>query len=80
MAKPTPTAVRIERISHNLASAIIASNAVNSDGALPRGMALHLHLDATPMAWTLHVSNRYENWQAFLLQARGSRDVVFIYD
>ena len=76
----TPTAARIERISHTLAGAIIASNAMTSDGAMPIGMALTLNLGNEPMDWTLVVSNKYENWQAFLKQARGGRDVVFIYD
>lgn len=76
----TPTAVRIERISHTLAGDIIASNAMHSDGAMPIGMALTLNLGNQPMDWTMVVSNRYERWAEFLTQARGSRDVVFIYD
>lgn len=76
----TPTAARIERISHTLAGAIISSNAMTSDGAMPTGMALTLNLGNEPMDWTMVVSNRYERWAEFIAQARNSRDVVFIYD
>jgi len=86
----TPTAVRIERISHTFAGAIIANrqclgvlftdDAMHSDGAMPIGMALTLNLGNQPMDWTMVVSNRYERWAEFLTHARGSRDVVFIYD
>lgn len=75
-----PTAVRVDAISHTLAGAIIASNATTSDGAMPIGMALTLNLGNAPMDWTLVVSNRYERWTEFLTQARGSRDVTFIYE
>jgi len=47
---------------------------------MPIGMALTLNLGNQPMDWTMVVSNRYERWAEFLTQARGSRDVVFIYD
>lgn len=77
----TPTAVRIERISHRLAGDIFFwRNAMTSDGAMPTGMALTLNLGNEPMDWTLVVSNRYERWAEFIAQARNSRDVVFIYD
>lgn len=78
----TPTAVRIERISHTLAGSIIASTATTYDGTMPIGMALTLNLGNQPMDWTMVISNRYERWAEILTQAgtRGSRDVVFIYD
>jgi hypothetical protein len=78
MTRPITTAT-IPNISNALGCALIKSNG-GPDGQMPLGMAVLLHMDEPILRWTLVVSNRYERWELFLLEAANSKDVIFGYD
>lgn len=59
------------------AAQVISTYAVTSDGALPVGMALRLHLESLPLTWTFTADDRLPQFGALAAHLAANPRVQF---
>lgn len=67
----------IPMISHEGAASVMRQLALTSDGDMPAGVQLRIHLASQPSYWSLTIHSYAKDWNLFVRNLRSHPSAIF---